>query len=159
MKNTFKILGIAAIVAVIGFSFASCLSLGNGGAGVAGAGFGRAGATTFTFEWPSQDVWERYGIAGGLQQPSGTNVAMVFTDSYGGLGSYLTVGLESANRATFDNLVSQIERKGGWTVYSRESNRNEEAIVFVRGGINSIAFVFDTRENGISIMATPDFQE
>jgi len=155
MKNTFKVLWMTAIVAVVGFSFASCISFGGSGEDNGNGGLGRMGAmgAMAPAEWPSSDVWEQNGVAGGLQQPSGTTVTMVHTGTYAGMVVF-SVGLEKANRAAFDNLVSQVERKG-WTVYEKESSRREEAISFVKGN-NGIVISFNIRDNEVGIMASPN---
>ena len=155
MKNTLKVLWMTAIVAVAGFSFASCLTFGGGGA--------RDDAPEWMggmvpAEWPSLDVWEDYGVAGGLQQPSGTTVVVAYSQNYAGVGRIFSVGLESSGRAAFDNLVSQVERKGTWTVYKRESSRQEEAVSFVQG-IYSIAIALDIPDNSIMIMVMTDNEE
>jgi len=153
MKNTFKVLWMTAIVAVAGFSLASCISFGGGAGDVNGDdGPGWRGAMA-PAEWPSLDVWEQYGVAGGLQQPSGTTVAMVHSATYAGLEVF-SVGLENTNRAAFDNLVSQVERNG-WAVHEKESSRREETISFVKGN-SGLVLSFDGRDNNIAILVTPN---
>jgi len=154
MKNTLKVLWMTAIVAVVGFSFASCLTFGGGGNGDDSQRWTGAMAPA---EWPSLDIWEQYGVAGGLRQPSGTTVLIAHTATYAGLDVF-SIGLQNANRAAFDDLVSQVERKGGWTVYERESSRREESISFVKGN-NGLVLSFDVRENNIGIMATPNRED
>ena len=150
MKNTIKNFGIIAIVAVIGFALSSCLTLGGGSDdGVVGdGGFGRS--MVMTAEWPSEATWAENGITGGLQQPSGTTVGSV--GIYSGI---FAVQLVNANKAAFDNLVNQIERQGGWTVYERDSNRREETVSFIQGG-KSVGVGLDIRENTVSIVAATD---
>jgi len=154
MKSTLKVFGMAAAAALAGLALASCLSLGSGGNDNGNGGAYGAGGAMAPAEWPEQGVWERYGIAGGLQQPPGTAVAMVHSQTYAGV-TVFTVTLENANMATFDSLANQLEKKDGWSLSKRESSRREETVSFARGG-SSVVFALDIRENGVAIMATPD---
>jgi len=113
MKNTFKNAGIIAIAAVIGFTFASCLTLGDGNGGAA-AGRGGFGGGAFggylgaSYDsWPSNDVWAKYHLYG-LRQPA----AAVFGSGQV-MGEYLMVSLEGG-KAVADDLISQIRRIRGW---------------------------------------------
>ena len=111
MKNTFKNVGIIAIVAVIGFALASCLTLGGGGDETAGRGFGGGafgGYLGASYDsWPSNDVWAGYQLSG-LRQPAAARFG-----SGQVMGESLMVSLEGG-RAVFDDLINQVKRINGW---------------------------------------------
>jgi len=83
MKSLFKVFGIVALVAIIGFSFAACNADGNGGGG------GGGGTSTYSLD----GVWE--SSAGTRVTVSGrTGVISV-------LGSYSGANQDAINKGLF----------------------------------------------------------
>ena len=102
MKNTIKNVGIIAIVAVIGFSFASCLSLGGGAA--------HGGPEAYD-SWPADSFWANFGLSG-LRQPAAAADIMAAPMSG---GSYI-VSFDGG-RAAYDDITMQLGRMG-WASYT-----------------------------------------
>ena len=145
MKNTFKKIATIVFAALIGLTLASCLSQGGRKNAGSPGGFGYAHA-----EWPSNDTWARHGLIGGLQHPPGTVVNEVGTS----MGVFF-VTLGHANKAAIENLAGQIESRGDWTIYERQSSRREEIVSLVRG-YNSVVFSLNVRASTLAIIVTPE---
>ena len=114
MKNVYKLLGIIALIAIIGFSMIAC---GDGAGGGSGGGGGGGGSLTW-------DDWEAYQVSQGytkgwptteltvlgitLAQPGGTPY---WWDEAGDL----RIDIGRANPANFDTLKDAIDNDGDWT--------------------------------------------
>jgi hypothetical protein len=93
MKNTIKLFGIIAIVAVIGFTFAAC---GDGGGGGGGGGGGNNGGKL-----------ELTGVsANDLQTWAGQTATVSFTTSAAG-DYYYVLRRSSSSPPTSENILSQ----------------------------------------------------
>ena len=137
MKNV-KFLGIIALVAVMVFSMASCLSLGGGSGGGSDSGNGSGGNA----EWPGDDVWAGYGLSG-LQPPPGKDQFAIMTI----MGTYV-VSVEGA-KAEYDNLVAQIRGMSGVTVAVAETtNRDGTSIGFLSSTGHQVGVVMTTGRDG-----------
>jgi len=101
MKNTFKNVGIIVVVAIIGLSMASCLTLGGG----AYTGLAEAEAGEYYDAWPPNDFWAGFGLSG-LQQPEGVQsvAAQAMTGGY-------VVNFDGGRQA-YDGMASQLRRMG-----------------------------------------------
>ena len=101
MKNTAKIAGIIASIALLVFSMTACGSISAGVAGLADT----LGAMTPSTEWPSDETLEAQGL-GGLTQPPDTTVV-------GAMKSMSTYQIVlTGDKAAFDNFASQLEGLG-----------------------------------------------
>jgi len=159
MKNTVKVLGIGALVAVIGFATTGCLSVGNGGAGSSGT-FATAGvaaaaepADGYRYDsmpaiaWPSGDVWGRYGLSG-LQQPPGTGEFVGQTSP-----GYFQVAALNANKAVFDNLVGQVRRMNAWLFLEEDADKDGSAAVFMGSAGQGVLIITYVISDGIVIIS------
>jgi len=146
MKNLFKFIGIIAMVAVIGFSMTSCLSLG-GGAGIGGGGsFGASGGY---IAWPADDVWAGYGLSG-LQAPPGKTEFTAMTM----MGMY-QLGMEGG-RAEFDNIVAQLRGMSGVDLAvaeeTKRDGRDSTTTIAFTSSTNSVIIMLKTeRGNDVSV--------
>ena len=176
MKNLFKIFGIVALVAAIGFSMTSCLSLGGGMLGgltdeereayaasaavleaqghevnTVPADSGSGYESMPVIAWLSDSEWGRYGLSG-LRQPAGTRLV----GQVQGTGTMLA--LLDADRAVYDNIKGQIQGMSGWTLLNESvgDRPGSLAVVFMRQtatGMNTVAVIYGGGTPGYDTVA------
>ena len=130
MKTAFKLFWVIVIVTIIIFSMTSCLSF------IRSNSFDKK-----SLDWPSEATWEKHGVAGGLLQPQGTTVVFLGYPSIGFMAGQYIVTLHNANIIDFNNIVSQIEAKSGWEVFSSDSDEKGAGIGFIFYVSSTVAHV------------------
>jgi len=120
MKTTFKLFWGIVIVTITIFSMTSCLSFSRNNI-----------SDKKSLEWPSEATWEKHGVLGGLLQPTGTTVVFVGYPTMGPMAGQFIVTLHDADMMDFNSIVSQIEAKSGWEVFSNDSGETGAIIGFI----------------------------
>ena len=115
MKKTMKIIGIIALVAVIGFSMIAC---DDGGGARGGSPYGPTGGGQTGYNsgngWPSSSVRSSYGI-GGMNQPPGSGFRWVTigADPSGTWSSVLEIYFTEASNTS--SYISNWFSSNGWS--------------------------------------------
>ena len=129
MKNVTKLIGIIALVAVIGFSFSACGNNNNGGGG-GGNGGGGGGGGGGDGSWPPANVRAEFSI-GGLEQPPNTSVKTYY---YTG-ANQINIAFTSTNYDAVQTYFNNWFTSNGWTVFGTTPGMG----IWVKGGVSPMA--------------------
>ena len=104
MKNTMKVLGIIAIVALIGFSMAACGSDGNNSGG--------SGTTKFEGKWVNLSAINNFGYSDFSFTFTGNNMLFKSVDNQGRTDSWPGTFTFTNTEITF--IPEQVNTWPGW---------------------------------------------
>ena len=139
MKNTIKLLGIIALVAVIGFSFSACGNNNNGGGGGGNGGGGGGGGSKLTITGlPSGAIYDVLVLPAGvdLSDPDALDeVVAISMPSAGNVFTFIDpIASAQANSAVYWS------GSGNWKIILKESVAVWHATVNFSNGSATVPF-------------------